>query len=1767
MEQKEALGITAKSNVFSQLLRQADIRMIGFDSKFEMDLDENSNIYLGSDTNLIGAQKAGIFGQTINFNVDAANSPIFAYLNTGLITAPIMMFMHHSGVAQDTILTFVNTPIIRRLSNDTKLSKSGKIIDLVGKDEKNKIKTLKPFDEIEKTIINNLKNLGFNELKNSEGKSFDIEDINDRDKETKERIDSIDDIMKDYLGEITPSKFNTKFLEDHIDRYNRYSTLSPKEKMIYNLESLQLLDQFVLLEKKAALIKMLQDGVSYDTKKALSPSQAYEMQENYDKVKELNQFINIERLRNNSVTTPFAIQEDMLDLISSILPLTNSREFIKFTADKLGDEGDLRSLDARLKDRFRREFPSGFIQYVFQTMQSPESVRALSMVTGIDLGEGTERVVNIVKEIGENPETLSYDYGVVQSNKNLSEEKTKEFIDLIAPQIEKQAYKENIGKNANSMFHFGKMWARLNLIADPLTILSFDKQTNNRNRLIKANQNAIGNTLKISEYTYAYHAKDQNGNDLPSLSQLAPIIKDIEERLGIDMKDYDSVIGNIYYDGQYVYPHKDTSESESARNYPVIVYTLGNDAGLGIVDNNEGKMTFANQYDDRYLQGNDKLKGYTNEVNTKNGSIYTFGMEGKGRFELTHSTPIKSNKTKSYPPIKLPNGKTITNYTITLTFRRAEDLQSDTPKTPKLKKSLLTKQEIRSTPKTLEANMTFLYEGNKRSDVTSNSTLEAIKNGERTATTRYESQGNISYFKSANVGDIIIFKGLEGNTAKVRVTKALHKLEGSGKTAEQWSKLEGWSVDYFKNEVKPKLKEAWQIEYEYIGNESPSTFQEGLKDFHKDFYKTLVLFKRNNPAMIEKYTLLSNLFINTSNINDTIKSIGLLFQGTDVSILNNYINQWRELMEEPGYIVSEDSNSLPIRQFMEQLGLFAFLQSGLGFSNIAFTRIIGSDTLADNITQTKQNLLNTIGTYGWESILNDYFIQFYNQNSSFRSSFYDYKTKTTPSSPKNNTTKTESHRLQSYEQRKLEVKTPSTTTTNSNNTNNNTPKSNKAIDSDWKYTFTYKGKTIKTEFQLSKDQTEALEKLIEFKTSEDSSIVLQGPAGTGKTSLIGYLQKYLDGENFLYTAPTHAATVELAFATMKTGNTSLPLTVASSLNTDRITKKTILSKKANEKLGFGNTIVVDETSMLNDKDYQNIKELMDSGYKIIFLGDKKQIPEVIKNKNLSKDISKAFTENETIDLDIIHRTSNNNIKNILQKMRDSIVFSLFKLKENTKNIQFFTSNLKFDTELSKYMLAEPEDTTYIAYTNKAVQSMNKRVREELFKRTGEVKKGDIIMGYLGYKSKQIDKGNLANSVPFTVQKVNKTNNGYDIEFSSERLNLLREQGFSEIPSVFSTTYLPLSSKESLESDFDNKVYEENNNYLSNLFSNLYILYTKALATKSGRDWSNYYNQQDSINRTMSFIDLGADYIYNINTNRFELYDKNNPSDEHKALKEMYKFGSKSSTTIFEVEKGIDYGHAITIHKSQGKSIKNVFFGANTIIEEDTILKEKGKQISTERQSLVYVGMSRASLNLFVNQGNLPFEEIDNLPEQETTKESDNKGFQGYKGGFDSKGKGTPEGDGKDKGMREIANGFIGEVVSRSSSSYTSAQTIGKKTKQGVTPEENSYTINAGYIEKNSIIMLARNGKFKGRPLEDSTKRDIADANMYGAVFIVGDMPDVDSQFIDYLQEINANFTIYHTGSQSRIKINNNTKTNGQLSLFNEEELGLNTDLKQDDFKC
>ena len=287
---------------------------------------------------------------------------------------------------------------------------------------------------------------------------------------------------------------------------------------------------------------------------------------------------------------------------------------------------------------------------------------------------------------GTSPGTKLVDqpYGIVVANTPTSEQSTEADVNLIKPAIKKQAHTENVGRNANLMFQYGLRWARVSLDANPRT----DIEAADRNQAIDTVNELKAAGKKIHDgFKYAYHELDQEGRPLPEIKELAPIIEKIERALGVDMSDYNTVIGNIYLPNEYISMHRDTTEDISTRGYPVIVYTIGNTSGVDTYHNekNPGAVSFKD----------DKKK----LIPTTNGSIYTFGLDGKGRFELSHGTPQQISRLEKFPEITIPEYKydpaakrkvatgnmiKTSNYTITLTFRRATPLEEGTPKKPNL---------------------------------------------------------------------------------------------------------------------------------------------------------------------------------------------------------------------------------------------------------------------------------------------------------------------------------------------------------------------------------------------------------------------------------------------------------------------------------------------------------------------------------------------------------------------------------------------------------------------------------------------------------------------------------------------------------------------------------------------------------------------------------------------------------------------------------------------------------------------------------------------------------------------------------------------------------------------------------------------------------------------------------------------------------------------------------------------------------------------------
>jgi hypothetical protein len=507
--------------------------------------------------------------------------------------------------------------------------------------------------------------------------------------------------------------------------------------------------------------------------------------------------------------------------------------------------------------------------------------------------------------------------------------------------------------------------------------------------------------------------------------------------------------------------------------------------------------------------------------------------------------------------------------------------------------------------------------------------------------------------------------------------------------------------------------------------------------------------------------------------------------------------------------------------------------------------------------------------------------------------------------------------------------------------------------------FTYNGITLKTEFPLGEQQEVALKELINFALDPNPSLLawtLEGYAGTGKTSIIALVEQYLKkaqpGSKFAYIAPTHAATVALGLNTIKYGNKDLPATLASSMYLKKVkgVPTPTLTRKIMDRLqGFNRYIVIDEASMLKKGEVEQIlAAAAQQNIKVIFTGDPKQIPAVVTGNIKQKPVSPVFNFEGKSVLDKVYRTGDQALLDILTKIRNNTDFVEYKSDENTEELQFVTSGI-YARELRKDLEENPEDVSILSYTNQSVQQNNKSAREMLGIE-GELQKGEKIIGYLGSGVKTVDKQHLANSIAYTVTKVKKEEEGKVwITADSNTLKQVIDKGM-KIPSSKTTfAYLQLSKTDSLDFNLTEEQLENNNKELSSIYREIHRLKQSYDAKKISytRFLESVYQQQ----LLASDYNTGNAYIYNPASDKMELYNR----VTHKYLDSKLK-----------TDKGIDFGYAITIHKSQGMTIPKVYFDPSSLRPAGNVkVMSGGKQINTEKNSLYYVAMSRASKKLVV----------------------------------------------------------------------------------------------------------------------------------------------------------------------------------------------------------
>lgn len=640
-----------------------------------------------------------------------------------------------------------------------------------------------------------------------------------------------------------------------------------------------------------------------------------------------------------------------------------------------------------------------------------------------------------------------------------------------------------------------------------------------------------------------------------------------------------------------------------------------------------------------------------------------------------------------------------------------------------------------SVPAKFKGNMTFDYGEHGRPGLKSKSTIEAVRNGERTATTRYESQGHLDYWKQAQVGDVIEWKRGD-EYVKVLVTKPLTKLRTSDATqqdlfaSEQSSETiniyagTGENADLSNFAVRP---------FTISGDKSESSIRIGgnFQTVEGAFQAQKLVFSSMSDD--EKEDIRKQLEIASGS---QARSIGRKIKDLNtVSWDKASSDVMRDLLLE-----SFSQNPEALNRLLSTGDVTLTHTQDKGKWGTEFPKILmevrellrNRSNIEPAITDTTKEFLDYANQFG----------------------FTDEAALLAKDLPK-----------ASEEAKKVEEE----------------------------YVFTFNdGFKINLPFSLNDQQKSALYELEKFIEDYGTEITLSGYAGTGKSTIIGIFSKWLDHRigrgNIVYTAPTHRANV-----ITKQNNPNANVYTLSTLfgftpDTDIAMEQGSLDLRELEfrsknqvKYEPGQLIIIDEASMVQDGLYEYIQKIVaKDGVSVIYVGDSAQLRPV-----KSDHISKVFTSDGVpqITLTKVERTGDNPILKEATRLRQGEGLSYqTDINDKGQGVLYTSDDAVIDENLkqivsSEEFNADPLHFRVLTATNAAVSAYNSKIRSLRYGKFAKpFVKGDIIMGYSNKLRKPDGSYKLVNSGDYVIQNITdttvkfKTDKG-DIEFKAFKLSI------------------------------------------------------------------------------------------------------------------------------------------------------------------------------------------------------------------------------------------------------------------------------------------------------------------------------------------------------------------------------------------------------------
>lgn len=456
---------------------------------------------------------------------------------------------------------------------------------------------------------------------------------------------------------------------------------------------------------------------------------------------------------------------------------------------------------------------------------------------------------------------------------------------------------------------------------------------------------------------------------------------------------------------------------------------------------------------------------------------------------------------------------------------------------------------------------------------------------------------------------------------------------------------------------------------------------------------------------------------------------------------------------------------------------------------------------------------------------------------------------------------------------------------------NNIPEDNKHSGKAVPQDFTFAdGTTVKAPFKPNAQQIDALNEMDRFMKSNETSMTLSGYAGTGKTSLMEMIAKKGQKQNrpVMFCATTNKAAAVLNDRVSKAGFKASTLNKVFGINVEVDSSKAYNARNLVNVLKDvdimpGTTIIIDEASMINEENYKILNDIAkEHRLKIIYVGDEAQLAPVNEDK-----ISKVFRngEGKVIRLTQVERTDDNAILKEATAIRNGEPLSkVSSFNSKGEGVAYIAPQHQdaINEVIDKYVKGLKQNPNYfriLAYTNKAVTAYNNQVRELLGYDSPIPHVGEPMTGYANWGYEWRTKSyRFINSESYKVTQVG-------------RPTTVQTRLDNGTPVVMQA--VPITLEDSL-GNVDTFNFMDIKNNAQNRQSAM------ILANEKKRLWNEARRAYGREAKAAVYAKINA-------IDSFLFVNDNIEDNSHNLLQ----------------AKTIDFGYALTIHKSQGSTFTHV----------------------------------------------------------------------------------------------------------------------------------------------------------------------------------------------------------------------------------------------------